>query len=438
VWLCAVPPIILSSTRVTAPPKGVLTTMLLAKLRTAMGALLGVALVAAGAGILAVTGLVTTHQLALAGDKPAAGERPGKVTLLRAPESGIQPQAAMDAKGVLHLIYFRGEPGNGDVFYVRSDDGGTTFSRPLRANSQPASVIATGNIRGAHLAVGKNGRAHVAWMGSGKAGPKGPSNATPMLYARLDDKGTAFEPQRNVIRAAPGLDGGGSVCADDHGNVYVTWHAPEPGSSGEDKRRVWVARSTDEGKTFADETPASAEGTGACGCCGMRAFCDTKGNIYFLYRSASLGINRDTYLLISTDRGKKFQSDKVQEWKVGLCPMSSFALAEGKDVVLAAWETDGQVYCARIDPKSGKRSEPLPAPGEGKGRKHPVVAGNARGETILVWTEGMGWKRGGAVAWQVFDADGTPTAEKGRSDGVPTWSLVTVITRADGSFAVIY
>src|SRR5437763_4357251 len=83
---------------------------------------------------------------------PAA--RAGKVTLLRVPDRGIQPQAAVDGKGVVHLIYFKGEPGNGDVFYVRSDDG-ERFSRPLRVNSLPGSVIAVGSIRGAHLAVGK-------------------------------------------------------------------------------------------------------------------------------------------------------------------------------------------------------------------------------------------------------------------------------------------
>jgi DNA-binding beta-propeller fold protein YncE len=42
-----------------------------------------------------------------------------------------------------------------------------------------------------------------------------------MLYARLDDAGTAFEPQRNLIQVAAGLDGGGSVAADQAGNVYV-------------------------------------------------------------------------------------------------------------------------------------------------------------------------------------------------------------------------
>src|SRR5262249_20447454 len=150
----------------------------------------------------------------------------------------------------------------------RSRDGGGEFSRPLRVNSQPGSTIATGNIRGAHLAVGKNGRAHVAWMGSGQAAPKAPGKSSPMLYARLNDAGTAFEPQRNLIQAAAGLDGGGSVAADASGNVAVAWHAPKPGTQGEVSRRVWVALSADEGKTFAREKPVSEPATGVCGCCG--------------------------------------------------------------------------------------------------------------------------------------------------------------------------
>src|SRR5262249_47408447 len=155
------------------------------------------------------------------------------------------------------------------------------------------------------------------------------------------------------------------------GNVYVAWHAPEPGAKGEENRRVWIARSTDEGKTFAAEKPASVDRTGACGCCGLRAFNDAKGNVYVLYRSASHEVHRDTYLLTSRDQGHKFQSSLLQKWNIRACPMSSFALAETGGGVLAAWETEGQVYAARVDPASGKAAEPLAAPGPGKDRKHP-------------------------------------------------------------------
>jgi len=336
------------------------------------------------------------------------------------------------------MIYYRGEDGGGDIFYVRSEDGGAKFSRALQVNSEPNSAIATGNIRGAHLAIGKKGRVHVAWCGSGKAEPKAAGKALPMLYTRLDDAGAAFEPQRNLIQSAIGLDGGGSVGANEAGNVYVAWHAPEPGIKGESNRRVWVAVSKDDGKTFAREKPASTEATGVCGCCGMRTFSDRKGNLYMLYRSATDEVNRDTYLLSSKNQGESFQSEKLDKWKAGICPMSTFALAEGGASILATWETEGQVFFSRIDPATGKRSDAIPAPGAGKGRKHSIVTVNDKGETIFVWTEGMGWNRGGSVVWQIFDKDGKPTADKGRSDGVPTWSLVAVFARPDGGFTVVY
>jgi hypothetical protein len=58
---------------------------------------------------------------------------------------------------------------------------------------------------------------------------------------------------------------------------------------------------------------------------------------------------------------------------------------------------------------------------------------------ILAWTEGTGWERGGALAWQVFDASGQPTQEKGRVEGaIPTWSMATVVARPDGGFTIIH
>jgi hypothetical protein len=377
-----------------------------------------------------VTSAILTTLVALA-DRASAADA---VKRLRVPNKGIQPQVLVDGKGVVHLIYFHGDPRHGDIFYVHSSDEGATFSRPLRVNSEAGSAIAIGNIRGAHLAVGRKGRIHVAWNGSGKRGRADEG----MLYTRLNDAGTAFEPQRNVIQSAKGLDGGGSLAADELGNVYVVWHAPQPGEKGEEHRRVWVARSSDDGETFAAEKAAYDKDTGACGCCGLRAFADRKGNVYVLYRSALEHINRDTYLLMSTNQGASFRGEDLHPWKIEACPMSSFGFAEGPADVVAAWESKGQVYYARIDPATGKPSAPVAAPGDARERKHPVVACNQRGQILLAWTEGMGWDRGGAVAWQVFEKDGKPTAEKGRAGGVPTWSLVAVFARKDGGFTIVY
>ena len=360
-----------------------------------------------------------------------------EVTLLRTPDDGIQPQADVDDNGVVHLIYFKGDPMAGDIYYVRRTPGETSFSTPFRVNSQSGSAIATGSVRGAHLAIGKDGRVHVSWMGSKLAEPKGPSNSTPMLYTRLNLEKTGFEPQRNIMRFASGLDGGGSVAADTRGNVYVAWHA-RGDREGEMNRRVYVARSENEGKSFDREFAAFSEPTGACGCCGMRAFVDHSGNVYLIYRAATESVNRDIELLVSTDRGRSFKGIRLHRWNLQSCPMSTISLKATAGRVLAAWETEGQVYYAPVSPDLRTIPGPVVAPGDGGTRKHPVAISSRGGKTLLVWTEGMGWNRGGLLAWQLFDNVGNPLGAKGEIAGVPVWSFPTAFETPNGDLTIIY
>src|SRR3974390_1921521 len=115
-----------------------------------------------------------------------------RVTLIRTPDSGIQPQAAVDSAGVVHLIYYKGDPTGGDIYYAKRAPGQAAFSKSIRVNSRSASAIAMGTIRGAQLAIGRNGCVHVVW--NGHAPEKGSYKDAPMLYTRLNDAGTGFEP----------------------------------------------------------------------------------------------------------------------------------------------------------------------------------------------------------------------------------------------------
>lgn len=373
---------------------------------------------------------------------PALGCHAGtdKVRLLRPPDGGIQPQAAVDSAGALHLIYFKGRPQGGDVFYVRREPGQDSFSTPVRVNQNPRSAIAIGTVRGAHLALGRNGRVHVAWMGGDGAATVEVSGkaVTPMMYARMNDGGTGFEPERNLLTWAAGLDGGASVAADREGNVYVAWHASPPENNrGEAGRAVFVARSTDDGRTFQREERVRSRPTGACGCCGMRAYADSAGRLYLLYRGAN-DVSRDMTLLISRDHGASFETETVNRWVTKACPMSTCAFAEGGPGagVLVATERNGQVSFNRVDPESLALSKPtLPA---GSQCRHPTLAANAAGEVLLAWTEGTGWEKGGALAWQVFGPGETGPGRSGRAEGVPVWGLPTAVGGADGGFVIIY
>jgi len=293
----------------------------------------------------------------------------------------------------------------------------------------PGSAMAIGNIRGAQMAVGRNGRVSVAWNGVEPVGH------IPMLYTRLNDAGTAFEPERNLIRIAYGLNGGGSVAADSEGDVYVFWHAPLPGLQGEQSRRVWIAKSTDDGKTFEPERIAFLAPTGVCGCCGMKAYADRTG-VHVLFRSADQTVNRDMWLLSSTDHGDTFQGVNISHWNIGACVMSSADLASSANGLLAAWESEKQTWYGRVE--NGAVSKPIAAPGTPRNRKYPVVVANSRGDVLFAWAEGTSWKKGGQVEWQVFDKDGHPEPPKGSVDGFQVWSLIAAFAKPDGDFVVVY
>ena len=359
-----------------------------------------------------------------------------QITLLRTPHGGIQPQTELDRDGVLHMIYFKGDASAGDIEYVQRQPGTQDFSRPIRVNSEPRSAVAIGTVRGPQIAIGRNGRAYAIWFGS-RAQSGGAADTMPVLFSRLNDSRTAFEPQRDLMQYARGGDGGLSVAADARGDVYVVWHAmgAEP---GEDRRRVYLARSTDDGKTFAREVPISPATLGACGCCGMRAFADGRGTLYVLYRAAAESIHRDMTLLTSTDDGSTFRAARVDAWELNACPMSTAYLSEGGSLVLAAWEKAGQVYFEEIERDALKVPAILAAPSESANRKHPAVAANANGLVLLVWTEGTGWSKGGSLAWQLFDNAGKATSAQGHAPGVPVWGLPSAFADHQGNFTIVY
>ena len=260
-----------------------------------------------------------------------------------------------------------------------------------------------------------------------------------MLYSRLNDAGTAFEPQRNVMQIGSALDGGGTVSADAEGNVYVAWQAAEVAGRGEAARRFWVTHSADDGKTFPKEHPATSEATGACGCCSTRIFADPRGEVLALYRAATGGTARDMFLLTSHDHAATFSGHSVDPWVLNTCPMSSEAFAASPSGPLASWETKGQVYFARVDSRTGRTGPVTAAPGPSTARKHSTLGVNNRGEILFAWTEGTGWQRGGALAWQIYGPDGQPLGRTKRMEGgIPAWGLPTVVALSDGSFLLVH
>ena len=151
---------------------------------------------------------------------------PPRVEIVAVPDGGIQPQAVIDGAGTIHLLYFKGQPAGGDLFYARRKAGAVEFSAPVPVNSESGTAIATGSVRGGQIALGRDGWIHAAWNGS-KALDRDGDKLTPIWYARLAQGGRRFEPQRAIGRQTRHLDGGGSIAADRTGQV--TSYGMRPG-----------------------------------------------------------------------------------------------------------------------------------------------------------------------------------------------------------------
>jgi len=248
------------------------------------------------------------------------------VAVRRVPNGGMKPSAAVDEAGVLHLVYFGGAPEKGDAFLCHPRaTGGRRFPRRCEVNSQRDSVLGVSSIRGPKLALGRNGRVHVAWNGSSVATPKGPLNpampatvrstALPCSTRGWPMTGNRFEPQRNVLQLACALDGGSDLAADREGRVFVVFHGQLPGAKGEAERAVFVAASTDDGRTFAAEKNVLPEPTGVCACCALAARTAPDGALAILYRGATESVHRGMHLLVSRDHGASFTP--TPRWTIG-------------------------------------------------------------------------------------------------------------------------
>ncbi|MFP6899297.1 MAG: sialidase family protein [Opitutales bacterium] len=358
----------------------------------------------------------------------------------KTPHGGIQPQAIVDASGTVHLLYYKGQPREGDLFYVSRAKGQRGFTAPLKVNSIASSACCVGSIFRARMAVGQGGIAHVLWHGSfgfvkkqweKKGKERSPEEFVFLFYTRLAQDKKSFEPQRNLNSKTYGLDGNGAVTADRNGAVNVFWHAKIKGQS---KRMPFTVRSTNNGKSFSAESPIVNKPLGVCECCTLEAFSSSSGRLYVAYRTAGL-ISRNVVIFSSDGRSGKFNELHRHHWNILACPASTFAFAEDDRRVFAAWENEGHVHLK--DVLSATPSVNVSK--ASKSGKYPSLALNAKGDRLVTWSAETGWGKGGYVQYQVTNRNGAVSSQGKSPKYFPAaYSFSSACALPSGEFLVFY
>ncbi|HEV3339951.1 MAG TPA: sialidase family protein [Pirellulales bacterium] len=305
-----------------------------------------------------------------------------------------QPVAAKcDSGGTIHLVC---DSPDGPR-YLRSVDGGRTFSSPLEIVDQDSQRPGL-QFNVWDLAVSPGGIVHVA-LGTNAWKLKLPLEEWGFFYTRLDRGATSFAPLVNVNRKP---SEGFSLAADEKGNVAACWLAD----------KLYANVSHDNGASFGPIVEIDAS-FNPCNCCTTSSTYAADGRLAILYREET-NDERDMFLALWNQDGGEVTRTKISKtpWKIDACPMTYYAVATTADGFAAAWPTRGRIYFARLD-KVGEVLPPgeVKTPGESGMRTGLVTLSDREGNTLVAW------KKDGTLGWQLYDKRGRP---KGNAGSTPS------------------
>jgi hypothetical protein len=379
------------------------------------------------AGVFSLLGDGLTEP-ARAESRPSA---PPAVQVVKAPVGCFVPDVMIDRKGILHMVYAL----NQNAYYVRSNDCGGKWTRPIQVNSAGSVEFKMGE-RGPKLAVGKDGMIHVVWIDCWA-----PDVKTFVRYARSQNQGESFE-RMKTLSSTSGNDGV-TMTADGAGHVAAFWHVANP-PQAEVPQGTWLhmARSTDNGNTFAhDERVQIANHSGlACSMCMMRARTGADGALYLAFRSAEKSI-RDFYVLKSASGENRFTAIRVNDdnWLFNECPMCGPELTVGPEGgLLCAFMSRHKVYWSVSDVRVASFQRHVATPSNENDEIYPTAVVNRHGDVLFVWQVGpMSTTATATVHWACYKPDGEFSGRQGVLGTTTSGTKATAFAGDDGTFYIV-
>lgn len=281
----------------------------------------------------------------------------------------IQPQIAIDSKGVIHVVFGR----QGHVCYSCSNDGGETFTAAKEISGGMA--IAIGMRRGPRLCATDRGVC-VTYVG----GKQGKGRDGDLLAQTSLDGGKTWNAAVMVNdakdSAREGLHG---MAAGQDGKICCVWL-----DLRNQRTEVMSAMSEDNGRTWKSNSLVYQSPTGSvCECCHPSVCFSANGTIHVLWRN-SLSGDRDMYCARSEDGGETF-SDAIKlgsgTWTLDACPMDGGGIAAGNNnLVYSVWRRENTVFLCK---PGGVEEQPV---GEGE---QPGIACADLGP-FVIWLQHRG------------------------------------------------
>lgn len=362
----------------------------------------------------------------------AAAERRGSAAApVRVSAEGTtaaEPAVATGPGGAIYVVWIEHRGEAADVWLERRDGALRRLGEPVRVNATAGEATAWFGDPPT-VAVAPEGAVYVGWS---RRDDDASRHAATVCVSTSRDGGRSFEPAVPADATARADQGLHSLAAGRGGRVYVAWlderslppktgehaagghHMPEP------NREVYVAASTDGGRSFGASRRVAPE---ACPCCKTSLAIATDGRVYVSWRQVLEGDFRHIAVASSAAGATAFSAPAIvsdDRWHLTGCPVSGAALrpdgASRLDVLWYSAGADGPAGLYTAESRDGGRHfGPRRLVREAAVRGTPRLLANGRSRVALWEATGEGGARvstagmDGRAAPSVF-AGGTPAA----------------------------
>lgn len=288
-----------------------------------------------------------------------------------------------------------------DVMLARYDSEGATSGSPVMVNQQ-AGVATAWRGDPPSIAVADKS-VYVLWTAPVESNGK---KGTDVYFSVSHDQGKSFaSPVKVNDDKLPGAHGMHSLAVANDGKIYAAWlderniSQPKPskhagGHHMESNRELFVAQSTDGGKTFSGNRKVAEN---VCPCCKTALAVSPDGTLYASWRQVLPGNFRHIAVASSTDGGASFSAPVIvsdDKWMLQGCPVSGPSLstdANGtlKVVWYAAGENDAPgLYFAESRDK-GRTFSPRSLVMQETVKGTPALVG-ANDRAVAIWQGSVG------------------------------------------------
>jgi hypothetical protein len=309
-----------------------------------------------------------------------------------------EPATATAADGTFYVAWVNHDANQADVMLAHFNHKGEMQGSPVRVNRQPGVATAWRGDQPS-VAVAPDGAVYVLWTARVEAGEK---HGTEIYLSASTDRGQSFTNEVKVNDdKAPNDHGMHSLAVAKDGRIYAAWldernvHIPEPSTKAEghhmeSNRDLYLATSTDGGRSFSANRKVASE---ACPCCKTSLAVSAEGTLYAGWRQVLPGNYRHIAVASSTDGGTKFSAPVIvsdDRWMLQGCPVSgpSLSVDSASGNLKIVWFAAGEggapgVYFAESKDK-GHSFSPRQLLSQETVRGTPALAAGAQ-SMIAVW-----------------------------------------------------